>query len=53
VLGTSSSLFSAAKLSFEPERTLDVALQLFRNGSAAFADCLHVAMAHDASEAPL
>src|SRR5664279_3637295 len=42
VLLTLSSLFSAAELTFESERALEVALQLFRKGSADFADCLHV-----------
>jgi predicted nucleic-acid-binding protein len=53
VLQTLSSLFSAAELSFESERALEVALQLFRKGSADFADCLHVALANQAGEAPL
>lgn len=53
VLMTFSSLFSAAELSFESERALEVALQLFRKGSADFADCLHVALAAQAGEQPL
>jgi predicted nucleic-acid-binding protein len=53
VLMTLSSLFSAAELSFESERALEVALQLFREGSADFADCLHVALAAQAGEQPL
>jgi predicted nucleic-acid-binding protein len=53
VLQTLSSLFSAAELSFESERALEVALQLFRKGSADFADCLHVALAAQANEEPL
>lgn len=53
VLLTLSSLFSAAELSFESERALEVALQLFRKGSADFADCLHVALAAKAGEQPL
>lgn len=53
VLATLSSLFSAAELSFESERALEVALQLFRQGSADFADCLHVALAAQAGETPL
>ena len=50
---TLSSLFSAAELSFESERALEAALQLFRKGSADFADCLHVALATQAGEQPL
>jgi predicted nucleic-acid-binding protein len=53
VLLTLSSLFSAAELSFESERALEVALQLFRKGSADFADCLHIALATQAGEQPL
>jgi predicted nucleic-acid-binding protein len=53
VLQTLSSLFSAAELTFESERALEVALQLFRKGSADFADCLHVASAAQAAEQPL
>lgn len=53
VLLTLSSLFSADELSFESERALEVALQLFRRGSADFADCLHVALAIQANEQPL
>ena len=53
VLATLSSLFSAAELTFESERALEVALQLFREGSAEFADCLHVALATQAGEQPL
>jgi predicted nucleic-acid-binding protein len=53
VLLTLSSLFSAAELVFESEQALEVALQLFRKGSADFADCLHVALATQAGEQPL
>lgn len=53
VLLTLSSLFSAAELSLESERALEVALQLFRMGSADFADCLHIALAIQAGEPPL
>jgi predicted nucleic-acid-binding protein len=53
VLMTLSSLFSAAELTFESEHALEVALQLYRQGSADFADCLHVALATQAGEQPL
>jgi predicted nucleic-acid-binding protein len=53
VLKTLSSLFSAAELTFESERALEVALQLFRKGTADFADCLHVSLAVQAGELPL
>ena len=48
-----STLFSAAELTFESERALEVALHLYRNGSADFADCLHIALAAQAGELPL
>lgn len=53
VMHVLSSLFSAAELTFESERALEVALQLYREGSADFADCLHVALAAQAGELPL
>jgi predicted nucleic-acid-binding protein len=53
VLLALSRLFSATELSFESEHALEVALQLFREGSADFADCLHVASATQAGEQPL
>lgn len=48
-----SSLLSADELSFESERALEVALHLFREGTAEFADCVHVALASQAGEQPL
>ena len=48
-----ASLFSAVELDFESERALEVALQLFRDGAADFADCVHVALALQAGESPL
>jgi predicted nucleic-acid-binding protein len=48
-----ASLFSAVELSFESERALEVALQLYREGEADFADCVHVALALQAGEQPL
>jgi predicted nucleic-acid-binding protein len=53
VLQVLSSLLSAEELNFESERALEVALQLFREGAADFADCLHIALATQAGEQPL
>lgn len=53
VLHTLSGLLSSRELSFESERAVEVALQLFRKSSADFADCLHVALAAQAGEQPL
>lgn len=46
-------LFSAVELSFESEPALEVALQLYREGAADFADCAHMALALQAGEQPL
>ena len=46
-------MFSASELTLESERALEVALQLFRESSADFADCLHIALATQVGEQPL
>ena len=48
-----SSLLSSAELVFQDEQALEVALLLFRKGSADFADCVHIALASEAGEEPL
>lgn len=48
-----ASLFGASELTFESERALEVALQLYREGAAEFADCVHVALTLQAGEQPL
>ena len=48
-----SDLFSAAELSFESERALEVALDLYRGKTADFADCVHIALAAQAGQQPL
>lgn len=53
VLQVLSDLFSAAELAFESERALEVALQLYRKGTADFADCLHIGLSTEAGEQPL
>lgn len=53
VLQVLSSLLSAAELAFESEHALEVALQLHREGTAEFADCLHIALSTEAGEQPL
>jgi len=53
VIQVVSSLLSAVELSFESERALEVALHLFRESTAEFADCVHVALASQAGEQPL
>ena len=48
-----SDLFSAAELSLESERALEVALDVYRVKTADFADCMHIALAAQAGEQPL
>jgi len=48
-----SDLFSAAELSFEAERALEVALDLYRGTAADFADCVHISLASQAGEQPI
>jgi len=53
VLGVLSGLLSASELTFESEQALEVALHLYRQNPADFADCLHLALAAQAGESPL
>jgi predicted nucleic-acid-binding protein len=53
VIRALSDLFSAAELSFESERALEVALNLYRDRTADFADCVHIALSAQAGEQPL
>lgn len=48
-----SSLLAARELVFESETSVEVALELFRQNKADFADCMHIALAHAAGESPL
>ena len=53
VLQALAALCSARELHFESERALEVALQLYREGAADFADALHVALTAQALAQPL
>ena len=53
VMAALSTLFSAAEMSLESERALEVALQLYRSGPADFADCVHIALVAQAGALPL
>lgn len=53
VAETLSALLSTAELSFESELAIEVALAQFQATSADFSDCIHVALAYAAGEAPL
>ena len=53
VTTTLSGLLSSQELSFEAETAAEIAVALYVKGSADFADCMHVALAHRAGESPL
>lgn len=53
VLQTLSQLLSTTELTFEAEGAVEVALVLYRQGSADFSDGLHVALASAAGQQPL
>jgi predicted nucleic-acid-binding protein len=53
VVQTLSDLLSSAELSFQDEQAVEVALLLFKESSADFADCAHIALASQAGEQPL
>jgi predicted nucleic-acid-binding protein len=53
VTSTLSSLLAAAELTFESESAAEIALALYKKGSADFSDCVHIALAHLAGEGPL
>ena len=53
VVQTLSQLLSSAELTFASESALELALLLYRKGSADYADCVHVALASQAGERPL
>jgi predicted nucleic-acid-binding protein len=53
VVQTLSDLLSSADLFFESERALEVALLLYKDGSADYSDCVHIALAGEAGEQPL
>jgi predicted nucleic-acid-binding protein len=46
-------LLETSVFAFESEKALNVALQLFADGGANFADCLHLALAAQADALPL
>jgi len=53
VVKTLSELLSAAELSFQDERAVEVALLLYKKSTADFADCMHIALVSQAGEQPL
>ena len=53
VVATLSKLLSTLELVFESERSLELALMLYRDGPAGFSDCLHTALVNTAGESPL
>lgn len=53
VLQTLSQILSAAEMTFESETALELALLRYKESSADYSDCLHVALAAQAGEQPL
>ena len=53
VIQTMADLLSAVELTLESEHALEVALVLYREGTADYADCMHIALASQANERPL
>jgi predicted nucleic-acid-binding protein len=48
-----SNLLASVELSFESEPAAEIALALYKKGTADFSDCMHIALAHIAGETPL
>lgn len=48
-----SGLLAAKELVVESEGSAEIALELFRQNKADFADCIHIALAHTAGQNPL
>lgn len=53
VVSVLSWLLSSVEMSFESEGAIEVAVILYSQGSADFADCLHVSLAARAGHKPL
>lgn len=53
VIAALSALIAAEGLTFESETALEFALVSYMEGAADYADCVHVALALQAGEAPL
>ena len=53
VIDLLSGLMSARELDLESEQALEIALSMYRDGSADYADCLHVALAFQSGQVPL
>lgn len=53
IILTLASLLSASELSFESEKSVEVALELFRQNKADFSDCVHIALSHSAGMTPM
>lgn len=53
IIQTLTSLLAAFELSFESETAVEVAVELFRQNSADFSDCVHIALCHAAGVTPM
>lgn len=52
VMRALSELLGAVELSFQFDSALEIALALYRNGTADFSDALHLALSQSAGETP-
>jgi predicted nucleic-acid-binding protein len=53
IVHTLSALLATIELRFEAEEATEIALALYQESNADFADCLHVALGYVAGETPL
>jgi predicted nucleic-acid-binding protein len=53
VIDLLSNLLATQELEIESENSVEIALELYRNHTADFADCLHIALSHHAGHSPL
>jgi predicted nucleic-acid-binding protein len=53
VVQTLADLLGASEFTFESEAAIEYALVLYRDASADFSDCIHIALVAQAGEAPL
>lgn len=53
VTSTLVSLLASVELSFESEPAVEIAVALYKEKTADFSDCVHIALAHMAGESPL
>jgi len=53
VISVLNRLLESAEIDFQDEPSVEIALNLYVENSADFADCLHLAIAHSNSQTPM